>query len=122
VAEVDEATRTLRRFLKTRGVGREGLDVLLLFREAALNAALHGLQHAPGGKAEAEIALEGGAARIRIQDPGPGFDWRSASFDAPHPEAESGRGLFVIAANADRVAFNESGNAIELYKHLGEQP
>ncbi len=116
--EVDEATRALRRFLKTRGVGRNALDLLLIFREAALNAAVHGLKGAKDAKASAEVLLEDGAAHISVRVSGPGFDWRNACYDAPSPQAESGRGLFVISTNADQMTFNEAGNAIELYKRF----
>jgi serine/threonine-protein kinase RsbW len=122
VAEVDEATRKLRKFLLARGAEREVLSILLLFREAALNAARHGLQEAEDAVAQAQIVWEKKGVRLLIQDPGPGFDWRRASYTAPRAEADSGRGLFVLCSNADCIKFNEAGNAIELYKRFRELP
>ncbi|MGE4556782.1 MAG: hypothetical protein AB7D07_08150 [Desulfovibrionaceae bacterium] len=66
--------------------------------------------------------MGGKRGAIFVRDSGPGFDWRRASYDVPPAKAESGRDLFVLCSNADRIKFNETGNAIELYKRFGEQP
>ncbi|CAL9435520.1 ATP-binding protein [Streptomyces sp. enrichment culture] len=75
--------------------------VATVVAELAANAATHG--RVPGRDFELRLALVPGSVRVEVTDtrtgpcpPGPG-DVR-----APHPLAESGRGLVLVEALADR--------------------
>jgi anti-sigma regulatory factor (Ser/Thr protein kinase) len=61
------------------------------------------------GNCEAIMAID-----AEVTDSGPGFDWRAhvQNLGMPDPNKPYGRGLALINMIADRMSFNESGNAI----------
>lgn len=58
------------------------------------------------------VHSEDSTATIVISDRGPGFDWRSAE---PRPH----RGLGIMSAAFDDVAWNTAGNVVALRVHGG---
>ncbi len=62
------------------------------------------------------VTLADDALECIVSDQGPGFDWRSRLGRRPAPDAENGRGLCIMQAYADEMAFNAAGNVVRLVK------
>ena len=98
-------------------------DVVLCVQEACVNAISHG-----GSPAEIEVFLgfSGHDLQITVKDQGKGFD--IGAFDpgaVPDPDAERGRGLYLMARLADEMELRrEGGIEVRLLKRdaLGEPP
>jgi serine/threonine-protein kinase RsbW len=91
-------------------------DVELALSEACTNVLLHS---GPGDQYIVRLDLEDQLGMIRIVDAGHGFD--SAEVQDALPEAERGRGLRMMQALVDRVAFtsrSEAGTIVTLEKVL----
>lgn len=77
-------------------------DVVLCVSELATNALLHGAP--PGRGFRLQLALDTtGVLRIEVHDSGPG----EIREPEPSPEGESGRGLLLVAALADKWGVGE---------------
>jgi CheY-like chemotaxis protein len=72
----------------------------------------------PERAVEVDVTIkETKAPLVRVRDPGGGFDWRRAALTSgspPPPTATSGRGLFLVRSGVARIAWNETGNEIQL--------
>lgn len=119
VANIDDAVEALCGFLRARQLGPVLFAVELLAREAFLNAVLHGCGGDPGRLVLAELRVLDDRLTLRVEDDGPGFDWRKALAAAPAmPDTEHGRGLFILKSYADELAFSSLGNALCITKRL----
>ncbi|MDG9717111.1 ATP-binding protein [Streptomyces sp. DH24] len=76
--------------------------VAVIVAELAANAVTHG--RVPGRDFQLRLSLVPGSVRIEVRDThsGPPRPPGPADVTAPHPLAESGRGLLLVAAVADR--------------------
>jgi serine phosphatase RsbU (regulator of sigma subunit)/anti-sigma regulatory factor (Ser/Thr protein kinase) len=87
-------------------------DVLLIASELCSNAVRHA-SGAPGAL-RLRARAEGDAVVVEVEDDGTGFD--IADFerrDVPDPDAEDGRGLYVVRALADEIsACREDGRTV----------
>jgi anti-sigma regulatory factor (Ser/Thr protein kinase) len=90
-------------------------DLKLLATELVTNSCLHG---DGGGPISLELELAAGVARLAVTDDGRGFE---ASVDAADPFAESGRGLFIVDALADRWGV-EGGARTRVWAELDLAP
>lgn len=114
-ASVPLARGLLRDAMDRAGVDPEvSYEMGLALSEACANAVEHGGSSAPGAsgagtgdRGEAycvTVSLDGDLCSIEVADSGPGFCGKSAPRPTVRPpEAESGRGLYLIQALADRV-------------------
>jgi serine/threonine-protein kinase RsbW len=118
---VDEVCKDLRVFLQSNGLAADGFVIELLVREALNNAILHGNRKEPGKRARLTLCLGRRWLRLQIEDQGSGFDWRRARSSIPEVQASRGRGMFISALYADRVAFNRRGNQITLWLENSER-
>jgi anti-anti-sigma factor len=114
---VDHAVAEMRAFLQRMGLDRDAFSVQLVLREALANAVLHGSGKDPAKQVRMEAAYGDGQLTLRVEDQGPGFDWRSRKGHVAGPTDEGGRGLSIIQTYFDDVRYNEQGNALELKKH-----
>jgi serine/threonine-protein kinase RsbW len=113
--EVDETCRALRQALQCNGMESCGFALETVARECLNNAVLHG----NGSDAQRLVEVELRCARkwiwLRISDEGVGFHWRKLrGRPLPAADATGGRGLRLVAAYADRLRFNQQGNAVTL--------
>ncbi|MEU9760152.1 ATP-binding protein [Streptomyces sp. NPDC047987] len=98
------------------GFGARLDDVLLCVSELTTNALVHGVP--PGRGYVVRLLLrEGGAVlRVEVHDSGSGQPVvrGSGAGPGPGPEGESGRGLLIVAAVADRwgVAERDPGKVV----------
>ncbi len=82
--------------------------------EAIANAMLYGNHSDPSLEVTVELSVTGSILVLSVIDQGTGFDPDSVpelSEQECH-EAQGGRGLFMIRHLAERVEFNDRGNAI----------
>ena len=77
-------------------------DVQIAITEACANAVRHAV-----GSAEYTVSLSVAAdgCEIEIVDVGPGFDPLGAELDSFDPDAEDGRGLYLIRALVDELDY-----------------
>jgi anti-sigma regulatory factor (Ser/Thr protein kinase) len=99
---------------------RERFAVELLLREALNNAIVHGCLGKIGSEVHCELAAVDGGVRIRVRDPGDGFDWRAQLNGRPRSLAESGRGVEILTRYATTVAFSEKGNEVEMIRSFDQ--
>ncbi|MGW2559983.1 ATP-binding protein [Streptomyces sp. NPDC001514] len=79
-------------------------DVLLCVSELATNALVHGVP--PGRGFRLHMGLDG-MLRVEVHDSGDGEVRVSASAPVPDADAESGRGLLLVEALADKWGVGE---------------
>jgi serine phosphatase RsbU (regulator of sigma subunit)/anti-sigma regulatory factor (Ser/Thr protein kinase) len=119
VDTVEEMERITLDFLDRTRVEGDRFTVRLLLREALLNAIRHGAGLDPGQKIQYDLRVRPWHLEMRVQDPGPGFDWKGALASGPDPMAVSGRGLTILKAYADEVIYNAEGNQLTLVVRRG---
>lgn len=93
-------------------------DVQLALTEACANVVEHSTAE---DEYEVHIALDHARCEIRVIDTGHGFDFASLSRDQADGAAESGRGIQLMRALVDSIAFEsepESGTIVHLVKNL----
>ena len=119
-ATLQNAEQFLEEFL----VAVQGLDPVncfaaeLLVREALTNAVVHGCRNQPGKQFRCSLRIKGGRLLIAVEDDGDGFDWRRASSTQAGLLDCSGRGLEILHKYANRVRYNNRGNAVTIIKRF----
>jgi serine/threonine-protein kinase RsbW len=90
----------------------EGLNVGLAVREAVINAIVHGNREDRGLDVDVTLTANGGSLTARIRDRGEGFDPDKAPdpTDDPNLLRTSGRGLLLMRAFVDSVAYRRRRN------------
>ena len=116
LAMLDRAVDEAVAFLASRQAQGSLFDVKLLLREALLNAVLHGSRSDPLRQVTLTLRCANGKLIAEVADQGPGFNWRAVADAPPPPDAESGRGLTIMALYADDVRYNAAGNQVTLVK------
>jgi serine/threonine-protein kinase RsbW len=98
-------------------------DVQVAVTEACANAVRHAV-----GSAEYTVGLAVAAdgCEIEIIDVGPGFDPLGAELDEFDPDAEDGRGLYLMRALVDDLAYDRVDNRTRVtltkrwpHRHIG---
>ena len=91
-------------------------NVMISVTEAVNNAIRHGSGMNPELNVSLTLTLDQHAVRFRIQDSGPGFDFKQLP-DPTLPEnveKPAGRGIFLMKHLADEVSFQDEGRIVEL--------
>ncbi|MEU3415696.1 MULTISPECIES: ATP-binding protein [unclassified Streptomyces] len=104
-ASVPLARRLLIGTMETAGVDPDiSYDLSVALSEACANAVEHGGDTAPGASEAYRVTayLDGERCRIEVADSGPGLP-RAQEFRPARPDAEHGRGLWLIQELADHV-------------------
>ena len=111
----------LRQALTYLGVAETGIqEIVLALTEACANVVQHAGEHE---EYQVDIAIDDDTCRISVVDEGDGFDVE-ATAAAPSP-LEGGRGLVLMRALVDRLAFvqDEDGrHCVTLEKRLNASP
>lgn len=105
--------------LRTLGAAEDSVDdALVAISEACTNV----LEHAgPGESYEVSARIDDHSFQVRVVDQGSGFD-PTAVPNPPRWDAEGGRGIQLMRALVDDVAFEGrpgGGTVVSLQKHLG---
>ncbi|SDB42861.1 serine/threonine-protein kinase RsbW [Desulfonatronum thiosulfatophilum] len=119
LCEVNQACDLLQGFLDKRKNVSDLFLILLALREAFTNAVIHGNKKNTELLVSAIVEIHDDQLVAVIRDQGPGFAWRSHTWELPNPKSESGRGLAIIQSCFENIEFNTSGNEITLRKQLG---
>jgi len=93
-------------------------DVLLALTEACSNVTAHSTTE---NEYEVTICIGQERCEIRVVDRGKGFDIDLIELGRAEPEAESGRGITLMHALVDRIAFEskpQDGTVVHLEKAL----
>ncbi len=92
-----------------------------VLHEALVNAITYGseLDHTKHVSVSYEMGRKG--LRVMIRDLGAGFDVHNISVPVGHEALEkiSGRGIYIMKKFSDALFFNEKGNELLLFFHLG---
>ena len=96
----------LRQALQHLGVVSDGIDdVLLALTEACANV----VQHAQGqDEYQVDVTIDDHVCRISVLDDGGGFDLQQVATEQVGSPLEGGRGLILMRALVDRLAFRET--------------
>lgn len=100
---VPAAREFVREALAGGALGARADDVLLCVSELATNALLHGVPPGRGYLLRVWAAVEHGLLRVEVHDSGDGAPCARAA----EAGAESGRGLLLVGAVADRWGVEE---------------
>ena len=96
----------LRQALEHLGVAPSGIDdVLLALTEACANVVQHAGDHE---EYQVDVAIDDTVCRISVLDDGDGFDPEAVEDEQPRSPLEGGRGLLLMRALVDRLAFRET--------------
>ena len=113
---IDQVSVAVKGFLADRQLDRMGFELVLLIREALINAVVHGARLDPAKRIRFVLTQEGDTVVVTVEDPGPGFDWRQVVDGAVDPSREHGRGLLIFKRYATDFAYNDRGNRLTLRK------
>lgn len=99
-------------------------DVSTALIEACSNAIEHGNRFDPAKRVVVTLRFNGQSFTASVKDEGPGFNFQAALDEKspPDPMSERGRGLMIMKAFTDRLAFRyaDGGLCVELAKHRGD--
>ena len=108
------------RQVERHGYGQEEcFAIRLAVEEAIINAIKHGNKFDPGKSLTVSAEVGDRLTAITIADEGQGFD----PVTVPDPTADEnlekpcGRGIMLMRAYMDEVAYNQRGNTVRLVKH-----
>lgn len=90
----------------------------LLLREALTNAVEHGSQGNAGRVIRIALRVKKTRMLIAIEDQGDGFDWRTDRSRGAYGTTVSGRGIEILHKYANRVRFNDRGNAVAVVREF----
>jgi anti-sigma regulatory factor (Ser/Thr protein kinase) len=113
----------LRQALEHLGVVADRIDdILLALTEACANVVQHAGDHE---EYEVDVEIDDRVCRISVIDDGKGFDPEAVASQAPSSPMENGRGLVLMRALVDRLAFRETEDGrhgVFLEKQLSAAP
>lgn len=104
LARVSEAALAAERHLASLKVSAEDATSVRIALAEALNNAIQ-YTCDPSRDVELELSLSGDLLKATVADHTAGFDL-PASSELPDPEAESGRGIFIIRQVMDSVTYS----------------
>jgi serine/threonine-protein kinase RsbW len=113
----------LRQALQYRGVVDSGNEeIVLALTEACANVVQHAADH---DGYQVDVAIADQVCRISVVDDDGGFDVAAVVADPQSPFDDGGRGLVLMRALVDRLAFVRDADgrrAVTLEKTLGTPP
>ncbi len=118
LARIDVLCDDIKAWLALRGLAHEQFGVMLLAREALVNAVVHGTSPDLGQTIDVQLDLVGDHLVLSVEDPGPGFGWRNVVGRVAAPYEDHGRGMTVFQSYASEVHYNDKGNKITLRKKV----
>ncbi|MGM0442558.1 MAG: SpoIIE family protein phosphatase [Fibrobacterota bacterium] len=94
----------------------------LVLYESLGNAVVHGCRENVAARVAVTICIEGAYLKIRIEDEGRGFDWKShlkkQKEESRHYLLDSGRGIRIFEAYDYDFKYNDRGNVLYLSKKI----
>ena len=118
---IDDAVTEMERFLVQKKLEEFSFEVILVSREALINAAAHGSELNPDKTVKLELRIEPAGLVMEIEDQGPGFNWQGRLKKELPGRETSGRGLYIMKTYCDEILYNEAGNRLTLIKKIGRE-
>ncbi|WP_027183673.1 ATP-binding protein [Desulfovibrio inopinatus] len=118
LCSVDEVASYVEEFLKQNELQSLIFDLLLLLREALLNAIIHGNQQRQEKSVNLQFRLFPDRIALRITDQGRGFDLQSQYEKSVDVVGTSGRGITIMKHYADVLTYDESSKTLDIVKHI----
>jgi len=115
---IDYVITEIKKFLVQKKLNEFFFEVILVSREALINAVAYGCESNPDKNVKIEVRIEPAGLVIEIEDQGQGFDWKSRLKKALPDKETSGRGLYIIKTYVDNIFYNEAGNRLRLIKKI----
>jgi serine/threonine-protein kinase RsbW len=119
VEEIPRVQADVQQDLNRSGINDDTcFAVKLALEESLVNAIRHGNQLDPTLHVHIQYCINDRCIKICVRDEGPGFDPARVP-DPTSPEnltKTTGRGLMLIRAYMDSVAFNPRGNEVTMIK------
>ncbi len=114
---VDRAVKETKDFLAAAGMEGGFSNMKLVLRELLINAVEHGCSKRPEMQVRCKISLPAKElCAIEVEDDGPGFAWKSLDPRLPEDPAKiRNRGFPLVNTLADKIEFNEKGNAVKAF-------
>jgi anti-sigma regulatory factor (Ser/Thr protein kinase) len=113
----------LRQALEQFGVVETGIqEIVLALTEACANVVQHAGEY---DEYEVDVCIDDHVCRITVLDEGEGFDPSAVPTTPPDSLTDGGRGLILMRALVDRLAFHEMDDGrhgVVLEKELVTQP
>lgn len=117
------ASRQLCEFLGRCGVPEADLFTYeLALAEACNNAVQHVGNRGRGQAVEASVRCLPDRIEIQVTDHTDGFEWPTHSLRPPPPDAEHGRGIFIIQSSMDGAAYARGAGANTLTMWKARRP
>jgi serine/threonine-protein kinase RsbW len=107
-------------FLETAGYPEESaFEVGMALAEALTNAIVHGCRNNPRMRVSVRVNCDPTRVCLVVCDPGPGFDPAQVRdpLSAEGRIAQSGRGIQMMKAFMDDVAFGRGGREVRMRKN-----
>lgn len=117
---VDRVVKEVREFLAESGIEEGFSGIKLVLRELLINAVEHGNTKIPSKTVKCSVKMAAPAlCETYVEDEGAGFDWRKVDLQLPDtPDKLRKRGFPLVNAIADKIEFNERGNAVKAFVSL----
>lgn len=114
------ARRAVYEYARAHGLSEDACqDMRFAVGEAIANALEHG--HREGTYFSVRCTWEGRDLVVEVEDDGPGYD-PSRSEGAEKPaNSMRGYGMTIMRALTDRVAYQDKGRAVRLFKFVGAE-
>jgi serine/threonine-protein kinase RsbW len=113
----------LRQALEHLRVTRDRIDeIALALTEACANVVHHAGEHE---EYRVDVTIDDELCRIKVTDNGEGFDPDAVEASMPASPLDGGRGLVLMRALVDRLAFvaeGDGGHSVILEKRLVDEP
>ena len=117
--QIPRARADILSFLEQQGCPEETcFEIGMALQEALANAIVHGCKRNHALMVNVMVETNGAGATIVVRDPGPGFDVAAVRNPASSEglEAPSGRGITMMRAYMDDVAFARAGSEVRMHK------
>ena len=115
---MDYAITEIKKFLIQKKLDEHFFEVILVSREALINAVVYGCESNPEKNVKVELRIESDSLIIEVEDQGKGFDWQSRLKKALPDKEISGRGLYIMKTYFNKIFYNKAGNRLTLIKKL----
>ncbi|CAN2041489.1 hypothetical protein GMMP15_490030 [Candidatus Magnetomoraceae bacterium gMMP-15] len=115
---IDDAAEETKKFLSECGHEKHEFNIILVMREALINATIHGNKHDEKKLVTYSLQYHNNKFSMKITDQGNGFDWQSILKKKSDINSENGRGLLIIKKYTKYFEYNKKGNKLKIKEIL----
>ena len=116
---IDIAAMETEKFLAENSLKDIAFDVILVMREALINAVKYGSGENLKKKIKYSLKNQGNFLVMKVEDEGEGFDWKKKLKQGiPMTDSSNGRGLAIMKSYFHIIEYNKKGNILTLHKKI----